>query len=212
MRLPAPSLLVITDRRQTRRSLEDTVAATLDGGARWLSLREKDLPFADRARLLTRLVERGGRNDAVVTVHEDIDAALEAGAAGVHLPSRGDPAAARRRLGATALIGVSTHSTETAAAAASAGANYVTISPIFMSASKPGYGPVLGLPALASIAQRVRVPVIALGGIDAANAGDCLAAGAAGVAVMGGLMVADDPIAATRTLLDALARVTPPAG
>lgn len=205
MTLPAPPLLVITDRRLARRGLEDTVAAALDGGARWVSLREKDLSFADRARLLTRLVERGHAHDAVVTVHEDIDAALEAGADGVHLPSRGDPAAARRRLGATALIGVSAHSTETAAAAAAAGADYVTLSPIFMSASKPGYGPVLGLHTLATVTQRVRVPVIALGGIDATTAVDCLAAGAAGVAVMGGLMAAADPTAATNAIVEALA-------
>ena len=210
MKLPAPPLLFITDRRQARRGLEDTVAAALDGGVRWVSLREKDLSFAERARLLTKLVERSRTYAATVTVHEDIDAALEAGADGVHLPSRGDPAAARRRLGASALIGVSTHSAETAAAAADTGADYVTISPIFMSASKPGYGPVLGLPALASIAQRVRVPVIALGGIDATTAGDCLAAGAAGIAAMGGLMTANDPAAATRALLEAMA--TRPAG
>ena len=204
MTLPAPPLLVITDRRQARRSLEDTVAAVLDGGARWISLREKDLSFAERAAWLGRLVALARPHGAVVTVHEDIDAALEAGADGVHLPSRANPAVARERLGANALIGVSAHSAETVEVAAAEGADYVTLSPIFASPSKPGYGPVLGAAALAAATQRATRPVIALGGVTAATAGECLAAGAAGVAVMGGIMGADDPAATTAALLEAL--------
>jgi thiamine-phosphate pyrophosphorylase len=207
--LPAPPLLVITDRRQTRRGLEDTVAAALDGGARWLSLREKDLPHAERAALLARLVALARPYGARVTVHEDIDAALAAGADGVHLPSHGDPGLARRRLGPGALIGVSAHSAGTAEAAIADGANYVTLSPIFASASKPGYGPALGAAALAAVTQRVGRPVIALGGVTPATACACLAAGAAGIAVMGAIMAADDPAAATRELLDAIAACTP---
>jgi thiamine-phosphate pyrophosphorylase len=74
-----------------------------------------------------------------------------------------------------------------------------------MSGSKPGYGPVLGLAALAAMAQRGKRPVIALGGVTPATAAACLAAGAAGVAVMGGIMAAADPAAATAALLEALA-------
>ncbi|MBI3514633.1 MAG: thiamine phosphate synthase [Proteobacteria bacterium] len=204
--MPAPPLLVITDRRQARRSLEETVAAALAGGARWISLREKDFSSAERVALLKRLVALGRGHGAIVMVHEDIDAACEAGADGVHLPSGGDPAAARRRLGPGALIGVSTHSLAAAELAAAAGADYVTFSPIFASASKPDYGPALGPPALAALTQRVAIPVIALGGVTAANAADCLAAGAAGVAVMGPIMRADDPAALTAALLAALER------
>lgn len=206
--LPAPPLLVITDRHQARRSLDDTVAALLDGGVRWISLREKDLSAAARAEQLARLVARGHTYDAVVTVHDDIDAALATGAAGVHLPSGGNPAAARRCLGAGALIGISTHTVAEAARAAAAGADYVTLSPIFLSASKPGYGPALGIAALADAARRLTVPVIALGGIDAATARACRAAGAAGVAVMGELMRAENPTDSARALVVAVTSAT----
>jgi len=204
--LPAPPLLVITDRRQARGALEDTVAAVLGGGGRWISLREKDLPAAERAALLNRLIALARPRGAKVMVHEDLDAALQAGADGVHLPSGGDPATARRRLGRGALIGVSAHSAAEAQAAASRGADYVTVSPIFASASKPGYGPILGLTALAALAKAVAVPVIALGGVTEATASDCLATGAAGVAVMGHVMRAADPGAVTARLTASLRR------
>jgi thiamine-phosphate pyrophosphorylase len=203
--LPDPRLLLITDRRQARRPVDTIVADALAAGARWVSLREKDVVFAQRAAWLTQLVRLGAPYGAVVTVHEDVDAALEAGAAGVHLPRGGDAAAARRRLGAGALIGVSAHSLAAAAAAQDGGADYVTVSPIFETASKPGYGPALGPTALAALATRVTIPVIALGGVTAANAAACRAAGAAGIAVMGPLMRADDPGALTADLLAALA-------
>ncbi len=89
-------------------------------------------------------------------------------------------------------------------AAAAAGADYVTLSPVFESASKPGYGPCLGPESLRAAAARVPVPVVALGGVTAANAGSCLGAGAAAVAVMGPVMRAADPGAAVAELLAAI--------
>jgi len=74
----------------------------------------------------------------------------------------------------------------------SAGADYVTVSPVFLTVSKPGYGPALGTDGLARIVARVAGPVIALGGVTAANAASCRAAGAQGVAVMGEVMRAAD--------------------
>jgi thiamine-phosphate pyrophosphorylase len=136
-------------------------------------------------------------------VHDDIEAAVAAGADGVHLPGGGDPAAARRLL-PRGLIGVSAHSPEEVAAQLKAGADYATLSPIFLTESKPGYGPALGLDALAAAARLSPGPVVALAGIDEHNAAACLAAGARGIAVMGEIMRAPDPEAATRRLLAAI--------
>jgi thiamine-phosphate pyrophosphorylase len=196
--LPRPSLLVITDRHQARTPLDDVAARLFAGGCRWLSLREKDLSAADRLALLRRLVALGARWQARVTIHDDIAAAAEAGAAGVHLPSDGSVAEARRLLGNDALIGQSAHNADEIARAAAAGADYVTLSPIFATISKPGYGPALGL---AVLGEAWPLPVLALGGIDANNAAGCMAAGAAGVAVMGGAMRALDPQAFMADLL-----------
>jgi thiamine-phosphate pyrophosphorylase len=201
--LPAPPLLVISDRRQARRPLEKLAEAIFAGGCRWLSLREKDLPAAERRALLGALVVLARRWEATVTVHEDINAAAMAGAGGVHLPSAGNPKAARARL-PDGLIGASAHSAAEASALLGFGADYVTVSPVFITASKPGYGPAIGLHGLAEIVAQVSGPVIALGGITAANAPLCLAAGARGVAVMGEVMRATDPQAVVDSILAAI--------
>jgi thiamine-phosphate pyrophosphorylase len=204
--IPQPPLLVITDASQASQSLPEIAAAAFAGGCRWLSLREKGLRPEDRLALLRRLVALGRRWDARVMVHDDVDAALVAGAAGVHLPAGGSPAAARRRLGAGALIGFSAHDAAEIARGAGEGADYVTLSPLFASASKPGYGPALGSEGFARLAADAPLPVIALGGIaDPAEIGAAVAAGAAGVAVMGAVMAAADPFGATQTILRGLA-------
>jgi thiamine-phosphate pyrophosphorylase len=202
MELPAPPLLVISDRGQARRSLIELAEAAFAGGCRWFSLREKDLPTDERRRLLQALVELGHRWGAAVTAHDDIDAVVAVGAAGLHLPAHADPAAARARL-PHALIGASAHSAAEAMARLRAGADYVTVSPVFLTASKPGYGPALGLDGLARAAAAASGPVLALGGITARNAGLCRAAGAAGIAVMGEIMRADDPQATVAGLIRA---------
>jgi thiamine-phosphate pyrophosphorylase len=203
VRFPAPPLLVISDRHQARRPLEEIAEATFAGGCRWFSLREKDLPAAERRTLLSALVALGRRWEATVTVHEDVDAAVMSGAAGVHLPSAGNPEAARARL-PDGLIGASAHSAEKAAALLGSGADYVTLGPVFPTASKPGYGPAIGLDGLAEIIAQVSGPVIALGGVTPANAPLCLSAGASGVAVMGEVMRATNPQAVVEAMLAAM--------
>jgi len=201
--LPFPRLLVISDRSQAKRPLIEIAEAAFRGGCRWFSLREKDLPAEERRALLAELVVLGRRYGATVMAHEDVDAVDMAGAAGVHLPGGSDPAAARRRL-PQALIGVSAHSAEEAAAQLRAGADYVTLSPIFLTDSKPGYGPAFGLDALAAAASIAPGPIVALGGIAPGNAAQCLAAGARGIAVMGEIMRAANPEAAVQRLLAAM--------
>jgi thiamine-phosphate pyrophosphorylase len=203
MRLPQPPLLVISDRNQARMPLEAIAAAIFAGGCRWFSLREKDLPAPERSALLARLVTLGRRWRATITVHDDLDAASATGADGVHLPGRGNAAAARARLPG-GLIGVSAHSAAEAAAMLASGADYATLSPVFVTASKPGYGPAIGLAGLADAVSQASGPVIALGGVTAENAAHCLAAGARGVAVMGEVMRASDPRAAVAAILAAI--------
>jgi thiamine-phosphate pyrophosphorylase len=201
--LPSPPLLIISDRSQARRPLPEIAAATFAGGCRWFSLREKDLPPSERRALLADLVALGRRYGATVMAHDDLDAVIATRAGGVHLPGGGDPAAARALL-PRALIGVSAHSAAEAAALIKAGADYVTISPIFLTDSKPGYGPALGLAGLAKAVTAAGGPVIALAGINPANARSCIDAGAAGIAVMGEIMRATDPEATVRALIRAI--------
>ena len=201
--LPSPPLLVISDRSQARRSLMEVASAAFAGGCRWFSLREKDLPTAERRALLAELVALGRRDNASVMAHDDLDAVIATDAAGVHLPGGSDPAAARARL-PRGLVGASAHSATEAAALLRAGADYVTISPVFLTASKPGYGPALGLDGLAVAVAAAEGPVVALAGISPENARSCMAVGAAGIAVMGEIMRSADPAASVRAFLRAM--------
>jgi thiamine-phosphate pyrophosphorylase len=208
--LPDPPIMVITDRTQTRLRLEDVAEAVFEGGCRWLSLREPDLDHDELVRLLYRLVTLGERYRAQVSVHHDYGAALATGAEGVHLARDGSVKEAREYLGKNALIGISVHDKDELQSAIAMSADYVTLSPIFPTASKPGYGPDLGPYKLATLARGASIPVLALGGVAPENVGSCVAAGAVGVAVMGGVMRARDPRAMMRGLVtslrDALAR------
>jgi thiamine-phosphate pyrophosphorylase len=155
----------------------------------------------DLARRLVAAAEPWG---AAVVISGDAETALEVGAAGVHLPQGRSVGLARQLLGPDSLIGVSVHSLEEARAASNAGADYATLSPVFVTESKPGYGPALGLAEFARIAEAVPLPLLALAGIDADNARACMAEGAAGIAVMGGVMRAADPAVAVAELIAAL--------
>jgi thiamine-phosphate pyrophosphorylase len=205
VQLPAPPVLLITDRKQAHRPLAEVVTGALEGGCRWVSVREKDLAPFQQVALAEEIVRIAEAFAACVILHGDPDLALQAGCAGVHLPARGEVGAARALLRPGAWVSISTHGREEAMAAAAAGAHAVTLSPIFSSASKPGYGPALGLERLAEIAAALPIPVIALGGIeDGARVRACFAAGAAAVAVMGAVMRAADPA----RLVARLARAT----
>jgi len=120
-------------------------------------------------------------------VNDDVDAALELGADGVHL-GQGDDGAGRARSRGL-LLGRSATTYDEAVAAAG-DADYLGVGPVWATPSKPDAAPPLGLDELARICRAVRVPVIAIGGIDASNAGDCIRCGAAGVAV---IRAATDP-------------------
>ena len=210
--LPRPPLLLITDRTQARQSLERIADAAFAAGCRWLLLREKDLPPGERLALTRALLAVARAQGASLLVSGDLEAAALAD--GAQLQRDGDIAAARARLGPSAIIGVSAHDSREVEDAATAGADYVTVSPVFPSASKPGHGPVLAVAGLRDLVKATSImgeaiPILALGGIDAANAGDCLSAGAAGVAVMGEAMRGDDPGAVVAGLLQSLAAGSP---
>ena len=199
-RLPTPPLLVITDRAMATRPLAHMAKAAFKGGCRWLMLREKDLDSTARDALAVEIIGLAKPYGALVTINRD---PIE-GADGVHLPQGYSVRCARRRAGQDALIGVSAHSLDEARSAADEGADYVTLSPVFLTASKPGYGPALGLDGLSHVAARLTIPIIALGGVGEDNAAACLDAGARGVAVMGGVMGAADPQAAVASLIEKL--------
>ncbi|HUD85257.1 MAG TPA: thiamine phosphate synthase [Xanthobacteraceae bacterium] len=193
MRLPAPPLLLVTDRRQARRPLAEIVAAALAAGCRWVSLREKDLPEDEQVPLAHALLPLARRHGAKLMMHGEAALARLAGADGVHLPSGSDPIAARARIGPGKLLGVSIHTVSEAEAIDPAVVDYALAGPAFETVSKPGYGPEIGRKGLMEMARAARVPLLAIGGINTLRVAEVIAAGCTGVAVMGGVMRAADP-------------------
>lgn len=198
-----PRLVVVTDGSATGgRPLTDVVAAAVAGGARAVLLREKHLPRAARAALAGQLQLLLAAVGGQLLVASDAGIASTLSAAGVHLAAADPrpPAVTARSQGRRLLVGRSCHSAADVRRAAADGCDYVTLSPVFPTTSKPGYGPPLGLDALGGLV----LPVWALGGVDLDHASSCLAAGAAGVAVMGAVMRAEDPAAVVGALCRAV--------
>ena len=200
-------LYVVTDRHEAAgRDLEEIVVAAAQGGAGAIQLREKDLSARDLyalgARLQAALVPYG----VPLLINDRLDVALALDAAGVHLAGHSLPTAiARRVLGAGKLLGVSTHSVEEARCAADDGADFIVFGPVFATPSKVVYGPPQGLQHLTTVVRAVRIPVLAIGGIDHTNLPQVVQAGVYGVAMIRAVLAAPDPYKATQQLRTALA-------
>lgn len=187
----------------TKRSYIDLAQAMLDGGARLLQLRVKDHPtsrFVEIARAVQRMAAQAG---ASLIINDRADIAKLVCAAGVHLGQEDLPvAAAREILGPHAIIGCSTHTVTQAEAVAREGiADYIGFGPVFPTASKARPDPVQGLGGLREVRRRVSLPIVAIGGITTETMSEVLAAGADAVAMIGGIVRADDIAGNVRRLL-----------
>lgn len=195
-------LHLITD-AGTAPDLDRAVAEALAGGVDFVQVREKSLPaqsLYDLALRLGRLCRQAG---AGLLVNDRIDVALAAGAQGAHLGGRSLPVSAARPLLAGKLLGLSVHSLAEAQAAQQAGADYVTFGSVFPTRSHPGQAPA-GLEELRRTVEGVNIPVLAIGGITPANAGEVLATGCAGVALISAILTAPSPRQAAAALRQAL--------
>ncbi len=160
------------------------VARAVADGVDWIQIREKQMTTSDLMMLAKRVIELAKPAGTKVIVNSRVDVALACGADGVHLPTDSIPVRRVREIVSEPfLIGVSAHSLEEALRAEQESASYVFFSPVFTSVSKPGYSPA-GLQALQRVCKEVRIPVLALGGINEENAFKCKQAGAAGVAAI----------------------------
>ena len=156
---------------------EETARRAAAGGATVVQLRLKDAATTEVVALGRALADLS----AELVVNDDVDAAIELGV-GVHL-GQGDEGIERARA-AGIPIGISAAKRRDAAIAEFAGASYVGAGPVWSTPSKPDAGRPIGIDGLRDICLSVSVPVVAIGGIDASNAAECIRAGAAGVAVI----------------------------
>lgn len=196
-------LYLVTDRDLAMgRSLADVVAAAVRGGVTAVQVREKSLGARSFLKEISTLQALLAEGATPLFVNDRVDIALVARADGVHVGQDDLPAAhARHLIGGELLLGVSVASEEEARRAVTDGADYVSVSPVFLTPTKPDADVAVGLEGVARVRAAVPdAPVLAIGGIHAGNARSVVAAGADGVSVVSAIMAADDPEAAAARL------------
>lgn len=184
-------LYAITDRHRCAPTpFVDVISELLDAGVTAFQLREKDLNETELIKLAQPIAELCHNYKAKLFINTRTSVASDVGAAGIHLPANIEfvGSVKETETGDKFYIGCSVHSLDAAKKREAEGADFVTYSPIYPTASKPGYGPAVGTASLADVVEGVNLPVFALGGITPARVPECLTAGAFGVAVMSGVM------------------------
>ena len=170
----------------------DLARALFGGGARLVQIRNKNASASELLAQVLAILEFVPADGRLI-VNDRADVALISGAGGVHLGQQDlPPQMARRILPSTQIVGYSTHSLDQALAAASAPVDYIGVGPVFPTSTKTDADPVIGLHELREICSRVKMPVVAIGGITLENAREVFACGAASAAVIGDLLKAND--------------------
>jgi len=196
------TLYLVTDRSLSRgRTTIEVVQEAVAGGVTCVQLREKNCgtrEFLEEARVLRTVTRTLG---VPLIVNDRVDIALAVGADGVHLGQQDMPIADARRLCPPGwIIGVSAESPADAIHAELSGADYIGVSPVFATPTKTDTAPPLGLEGLRKIRAAVKIPLVAIGGIQMANAREVVRAGADGLAVVSAIVSADSPRAAAAAL------------
>jgi thiamine-phosphate pyrophosphorylase len=198
----AYDLYVITDEALSHGLTHTRIAElAVEGGADVIQLREKRLSDRDLYLTAVGISELTKKAGALFIVNDRPDIALAAGADGVHLGQDDLPLPAVRAIAPRPfIIGISVETVREAVLAEEQGADYVAVGPVFPTGSKDDAGPALGTGRVREIRAAVSVPVIAIGGISAQNAGDVIAAGADGLSVISAVVSQDDVTGAARNL------------
>jgi thiamine-phosphate pyrophosphorylase len=204
-RLDQARLYALVDGRSSLESLVRLVETLISAGVSVIQLRDKKLADRELLERARQVRERTRGTGTLFIMNDRPDLALLAGADGVHIgQDELTVKDARRIVGPTALIGVSTHSLEQARAAVLAGANYIGVGPTFASGTKQ-FAHFTGTQLLEAVQAEIRLPAFAIGGITSKNLPHVLAAGFTRVVVSGAITTAMDPGQAARELLAALA-------
>lgn len=190
---------LITDRKAAQGDVPVGVRAALRGGVDWVQLREKSGPALELYEVAEAVIPQARRAGAGVLINDRIDVALATGADGVHLAGKSLPPEKARELFPSGLLGASVHSLGEAKKAAAAGVDYVTFGHVYPTSSKPGMKP-RGVIELAEIVESMKIPVVAIGGIDVSNVHEVLETGASGIAIISAIIAARNPEAAARKL------------
>lgn len=196
------SLYLVTDRGLALgRSTLEIVQAAVNGGVTCVQLREKDCStreFIEQALTIKHFLDT---RQVPLIINDRLDVALAVAADGIHLGQTDMPLESARKIaGPSMLIGISAESVQDAVEAETGGADYLGVSPVYATPTKTDTAPPLGLEGLREIRQRVKIPLVAIGGLNSANAAEAIRNGADGIAVVSAVVAAADPCAAAINL------------
>ena len=181
---------------------EDVARAGIAGGARVIQLRGKSMPVRELYTVAVRLREITADAGVLFIVNDSVELALASHADGVHLGQDDMPLEmARRLMGPDRIIGVSTHSVRQATVAEAGGADYIGFGPIYQTSTKDAGEP-KGPDGIREVREKVKIPIVAIGGINAGNVREVIAAGADAVAVISAVSGAEDMAAAARQIAE----------
>jgi thiamine-phosphate pyrophosphorylase len=187
------------------RSHIDIARAAISGGAQAIQLREKSASD-DIFRIAQEMRELTRQAGVKFIVNDRVDVALAAEADGVHIGQQDmGILEARRMLGSNKIVGISATCVDEAVKAEVQGADYVGVGPIFPTPSKSDAVEPIGCGVLEDIRKRVRIPLVAIGGINAENVEKVLLAGADSIAVISAVSLAEDMVSAARELAQRIA-------
>ena len=197
-------LYVITDQTIAGgRSHTEIAQHAVLGGADIIQLRDKGMSSLELVSFGREIAAIARKAGSVFIVNDRLDVAMACGADGVHL-GQGDMrvSTARQLAPPGFIIGVSVGTVAEAREAEQEGADYLALSPTFVTTSKDNAGPGLGLQRLTEIRRMVTLPLVSIGGINRQNVRDVIAAGADGIAVLSAVVASPDITAAARELKD----------
>jgi len=203
-----PTLMFVTDPGiGSAEEIEARVAAALLGGAGSIQLRDKTSSDVDMVILAHRLLEVTRASGVPLIVNDRVSVAEAAGADGVHIgQSDMSPVEARRFISPHRLLGLSVTSIEEALVVDTELVDYVGVGPVFATSTKRDAAPALGLEGVRAIGAVLRLPAVAIGGIDASNAEAVIRAGVDGVAVVSAIAFAPNAVVATAAIAAAARR------
>lgn len=194
-------LYLVTDSELSKLPFFEMIKKAVKGGVTVIQLREKNLStreFIEEAIEVKKNIEGSG---IPLIINDRVDVALAIGADGVHLGNDDMPVnLARRIMGKKFIIGASAGSVDEAMEKEEKGADYIAVSPVFPTPTKPDAGPPLGLEGIKEMRKFVKVPLIGIGGINRGNVLDVIKSGADGVAVVSAIVSSEDPEKSAREL------------
>ena len=202
-RLKDFGLYFITDSRLTKKNIIEDVKSSIKGGVKIVQYREKYAPTKKMVGGAFEIKKLCKKNNVIFLINDGIDVALAVDADGIHLGQDDIPYEdARKLLGNKKIIGVTVHNLKEAIDAEKKGADYLGLSPIFDTSTKLDAGKSCSTSMITKVKKNIKIPIVAIGGINKSNIDEVLKAGAKNVAIISAIIAKTDVEEAVRQFID----------